>query len=355
MVRALRCLVNIGLLLTAIFNCRAASADRVKVGFVIAQTGSAAWWGKHIVQGLRIAERDQREPRSVEFLIEDDGFSAKTAVTASTKLLIEDKVQALVTFGGGSSAAVAELAERRGVPHIGIAGTETFIRDKKFVYRLFMSNQQQMDLLTEEGKTKDLKTLAVIATEQETMIRFQELFVERNKSTVILTERVQPGDNDMTSLATKIKKANPDGITLFVNPPNLAPLARTLRSLKYTGEFLAGVNAFNPPEIRASQGALLGVSFPAPDDRGDSARKFASQYEKEYSESPASESFYGYDAASLLIAATESGDIQGYLSKLKAFRGSCGNYARTGQSFDVPAILKKITEGAIEAPDGVAQ
>lgn len=309
------------------------------VGFVIAQSGVAAWWGKHIINGMTLADEAQGASKAVKFVVEDDQFSSKNAVTAATKLLAEN-VSALVTFGGGSSTAVAEIAERRKVPLIGISGADGFSRERKFVFRLFMSNEDQMELLTAEAKSLKLKSMGVIATQQETMVDFMNLFAAKNPGLIQFTETIQPSDVDMAPLATKIRGRNPDGLVLFVNPPHLAPLTKLLRGQRYAGPFIGGVNIFNPSEIKASDGALVGTLFPAPDSTN--AQAFVDLYRKRFSESPPSEAFYGYDVATLLIDAARSGDLVRYLQESKEMRGLSGIFPRHGQSFDVPAKLRRV-------------
>lgn len=309
------------------------------VGFIIAQSGVAAWWGKHIINGMTLADETQGASKAVKFVVEDDQFSSKNAVTAATKLLAEN-VSALVTFGGGSSTAVAEIAERRKVPLIGISGADGFSREKNFVFRLFMANEDQMELLTTEGKSLNLKSMGVVATQQETMVDFMNLFAAKNPGRIQFTETIQPSDVDMAPLATKIRGRNPDGLVLFVNPPHLAPLTKLLRAQRYSGPFIGGVNVFNPSEIKASEGALVGTLFPAPDST--KAREFVELYRKRFSESPPSEAFYGYDAAALLIEAARSGDLVRYLQESKEMQGLSGVFPRRGQSFDVPAKLRRV-------------
>ena len=320
-----------------------------RVGVIAAQTGPAAWWGENIFRGVKLAAEEQGANPSVTFLYEDDAFSAKNAVTAATKLINEDNVDAIITFSGGPTAAVAEITERRNIPLIGISGSDAFTTGRKFAYRLFISNDGQIDLLTKEAEKRNLQKIALIATSQESMLHFQKLFTAKNSGKIVLNEEVSTSDNDMNSLATKIMSKRPDGVLLFVNPPQLSALSRALRAQGFTQPFLGGVNASNPSEIRASQGALLGAMFPAPS--GQDAAAFLEKLKKsEKLEDASSECLYGYDAAKILIEAAHSGDLANFLANSKEQHGLSGVYPRAGQSFDVPVRLKTIL-----ADDGTAR
>jgi branched-chain amino acid transport system substrate-binding protein len=312
----------------------------VKIGVIAATTGPLAWWGQGIAHAVELAGDDFDSTGSVTFVVEDDGFIPKNAVTAARKLIEQDGVAALIVFGGGSSTAVAEVCQMRRVPMIGISVVSGYTTERSLVYRIFMSYQEEIELIYRELERRHLNRVAVVSHQQESMLNYRNGLVARLGSKVVADEEIGLSDTDLQPLATRLQSKKPDAIVFFVNPPQLAPLTRALRNRRFEGPFFGGVNAFNPSEIEAAKGAMLGTIFTGPPR--EQAHQIIGQLKKLHKEEVSSEALYSYDAASLLIRAAQSGALHDFLGNVTSYKGALGTYRRNGQSFEISADLYKI-------------
>lgn len=328
-----------------LFLASAHAEDEKKIGVIVALSGPVAPTGESIRNAIGLADKKFDRDGKVEFVFEDDQFQAKQAVTAAEKLINQDKVDALVSFSGATSAAVSEVAERRKVPLVTITSLGTLGKNKNMVFTLFVSEDQQVGLLSAEIAKRGYKKIALVTTVQDAVMGMRKNFAAKNSSLIVRDEEVLPGDTNLNSVVTRIQVQKPEAVVLFTLPPQLSVLSRQLRDQGFSAQFFGGPPMYNPPEILAAKGALEGALLPGPSTKN--ADEFLASYEREFHIPCISEGFYGYDVATLLIQAVSSGDILGYLNQKKSFEGLSGTYPQNeAKVFQVPGELKQITATA---------
>ena len=322
-----------------------------KIGVIVALTGPLASVGVSIKNAAGLAKEKFDPNDTVQFLFDDDQFQSKNAIIAAEKFISQDHVDALITFSGATSAAVSELAERRKVPMVGITALSTIGKSKSFVYSLFIGARPQVEMLSQAADTAGFQRIALLTTVHESMLEMHKIFVDLRPARIVREEEVQPGDIQLSSVATKILAEKPDAIVLFLLPPQISAAARFLRTQGFQGQFIGGPPVYNPPEIKSANGALTGIWLPGPSSHGSS--EFLAEYAKRFNEPCISEGLYGYDTASLLIQAAKSDDIAKHLRESKSFPGLVGEYPkRENNVFDVPVELKKISsDGTLQSSE----
>ena len=98
------------------------SGEAVKVGVVVPLTGAQAIFGEDLRHGMELAVEKVNAEGGVlggklELVIEDDATQAAQSATAATKLIVQDKVAAIVgTNGSSGSLAMMEVAVQYGIP-----------------------------------------------------------------------------------------------------------------------------------------------------------------------------------------------------------------------------------------------
>ena len=320
-----------------------AHAQDKRVGVIIGLTGPVAEVGESIKNGILLAKSTFDKNNKMEFIFEDDQFQSKNSVSAAEKLISVDKIDCLITFGGSTSTAVAQIAEQKKIPMIAITSLSSIGKNKSYVYSLFLSMTKQVELTSNYIESKNLKNIGIITTTQEALIQLKNEFINSNKNKVVINEEVVPGEVNLSSLATKYKQSKADGILLYLLPPQLSIFSRQLRSQGYRGQIFGGPPMYNPSEIKNAGGALTGAILPGPDTKN--LAEINSQYQKTYNRLPISEGIYGYDAAHLLIEAANSEDINSYLKNSGEFQGSAGTYPKDQDNvFNVPSELREIKE-----------
>ena len=318
-----------------------ADADEpLRIGVIVPLSGPVSWWGQSISRIAEYARKDVAGGRAVELHIEDDQFSAKSALSAANKLIEQDRVDAILTFSGGPSTAVSEICERKGVPMFGISAVDSYTTGKKSVFRIFMSNSSQMKQFTSEFDRKNLHRMSIATISQESALATRKVLLELNPSRFVTDEELAPDSRDMASIATKLLSKQPEGVVLLVNPPLLSMLSRSLRGQGYQGSIYGGVGTFSPAEIEASQGTLVGTVFPSPDR--DKATPLIERYQREFHDVPASDALFAYDAIHFLTSRAADGQLSKNLNESTRFEGILGQYSREGNSLSVEASLWKV-------------
>ncbi len=324
-------------------NLLAEERSKASIGVILALSGPLAEVGESIKNSILLAQENYDGEKKVKIIFEDDEFKTKNSVTAANKLINIDKVDSLITFSGGTSNAVASIAEKNKIPMLGITALSSIGIDRKYVFSLFLSKQGQIDILAQAAKKTKLKRLSIITSTQEALIFLKDELIKKIPGKIISSDEVIPGDINLNSLASKVRLENPDGIFLFLLPPQISLFSKQLRQQGYRGKFLGGPPIFNPSEIKAANGALTKAWFPGPESTYLS--EYLSNYEDKYSKLPISEGLYAYESAHLLIKAIFSKNLIGYLSNLKQFSGIAGSYYKNSDNaFQIPVELREISE-----------
>ncbi|HQH28216.1 MAG TPA: ABC transporter substrate-binding protein, partial [Oligoflexia bacterium] len=269
---------------------------------------------------------------------------AARAIAATKKLVEQDKVLGVIVFGSGTSAAVSLLLERKKIPAITIAMSEDVVRNREFIFRHYLPLSAQSNAIAAEVDRRNYHRIAVIATQQEAMLRFRDVFRQRFVNRIVLDEQVLPGEVDFSALVTRLRRANPEAVYLLLMPPELSVLPRRLREAKLEAEFFGSAQLQNPAVLAAANGALDGVWFTGVDDRR--AQPLFREYQREFGELPVPDAVHAYEAALLFIAALRNvpDDVRSYLANPSGFRGALGEYGIVPpNTYEVGAVLKQIT------------
>lgn len=105
-------------------------ADPIRIGIWTSLTGASAIEGELIENGARLAAAQWNAKggingRQIDFVVYDDQSTTEGAVTATTRLIENDKVDAIIGSNlSNSIVATASLIEEAGIPFVG-SGTGT--------------------------------------------------------------------------------------------------------------------------------------------------------------------------------------------------------------------------------------
>jgi branched-chain amino acid transport system substrate-binding protein len=301
-------------------------AESPKIGVIIALSGPIAFTGTNIKNGMVIAQQESGRDASA-VIYEDDQFIPRKAVDAAKKLIEIDKVRGLIVFGSSTSIAVAEIAERAEIPMMAIAMTEKVVAGKHYVFQHFVSAPVQMELVKKETLRRGYRTVAIISSQQDAMLRMRDLFSQDAPAKIVLDETFVPGDVELRGVSTKVAHLNPDAVFLLLMPPQCSTAARFLREQGYKGDFVGGPPTGDPHEWKAANGALKGTWFVTPEIHSED---FRTAYRKQFGEIEIEDSGHGYDTMKLMHQALTKPDPIEYLATLKDFTGSLGTYSTNG-------------------------
>ena len=215
----------VGLGLSVMLGTNGASAD-VKIGAVLSVTGPASFLGdpeKRTIE-MYVAEINAKggvNGQQIKLVIYDDAGDPNQARTFVTRLIEEDKVDALLAGSTtGTTMPIIPLAEEAQIPLINFAGAvQAVFPAKKWNFKTPHTDLMACEKIFTDLKKRGLTKVALISGADAfgKSMRDQCMTVTGKYGIEVLHEETyQPRDSDMTPQLTNIK--NKPGVQGVVNP-----------------------------------------------------------------------------------------------------------------------------------------
>lgn len=215
-------------------SAKSTSNGPIRVGVEIAQTGDAASLGVPGLQGIRFTiDKINRDggisvggtKRKIELIVRDDASDPDTARAVTQQLITDDKVDAII--GGVYSNVVTPalvVAERYGVPDITTFAYSPAILPKnaKFSFVNTPSTVDEFRGPLALMKSLGLHSVGLIATNDDLGQGFlsgMPALVKSYGLTVGGTEQIEDNQSDFSSVMSRMKGMNVDGVIVEAGPP----------------------------------------------------------------------------------------------------------------------------------------
>lgn len=342
-----------GLFAAAVFCIAANSAlADIKIGAVLSVTGPASFLGDPEKKTLEMYVADINAKggingQQVKLFVYDDASDPNQARTFGTRLIEQDKVDALLA--GSTTAttmAIIPLAEDAEIPLINFAGAVQAVHPaKKWNFKTPHTDLMACEKIFEDLKKRNLTKVALISGADAfgKSMRDQCMTVIKKYGIEVLHEETyQPRDNDMTPQLTNIKgKA---GVQAVINPgfgQGPAIVTRNYRQLGIPHPLYQSHGVGSKQFIDLAGPAADGVRLPAaallvaeklPDN--DPQKKVVVDYKKTYeSKTGQPVSTFGghmYDGLMILVEAmqraksADKAKVRDEIEKTKNFMGTGG-------------------------------
>jgi branched-chain amino acid transport system substrate-binding protein len=324
----------------------------IRIGSVLSVTGPASFLGDPEKKTLEmyVAEINAAggvNGQQIKVFIYDDGGDANKARTFATRLVEEDKVDAVV--GGsitGTSLSMRDVYEEAKIPYIALAGAAAIVVPvRPYVFKTPHTEPMSCGKIFEDLKNGNLTKIAMIsgtdgwgkAMREECLKIAQQFGV-----TVVKDEIYGANDSDMTPQLTNIK--NTPGVQAVINcgfGQGPAIVTRNYRQLGITVPFYESHGVSSKSYIDLAGPAAEGVRLPAaallvaeklPDS--DPLKKVAMEYKTKFEKTtgqPVS-TFGGHmrDGLFILVEAmqraksADKAKVRDEIEKTKGFIGTGG-------------------------------
>ena len=141
--------------------------DVIRIGVFNCLTGQNAFGGQLELEGTQLAHKLNPEilGKKVELIVVDNKSDKVEAANAVTRLIENDKVNAIIgTYGSSLAMAGGEVAEKAGVPVIGTSCTNPLVtQGKRYYFRAcFIDPFQGAGAATYAFKNLDFKRAATL-------------------------------------------------------------------------------------------------------------------------------------------------------------------------------------------------
>jgi branched-chain amino acid transport system substrate-binding protein len=335
------------------------TTEPIKIGQVTPLTGDYGWAGELEKQGADLALEEINAKggingRKLVIVREDDKMDPAQSVTAITKLIGVDKVQAVIGMASsGGTLAAAPIAEKDQVVLLSPLATASKISNAgDYIFRLFPSAKQEADKLIEAAVHQGYKNAAIIdinndyGSELAQLIQQKADFLGIN---VVASESYSSDATDFRTQLAKIAGKNPEAIFLMGYANDMTLVIKQAAEMGIKSSFLAS-DMFDVVQLATVGKAAEGVIYAIGDDKTSDAFKvaFKAKYGKEANIYEA----MNYDAVNLLALAIQRGGndgiaIKNELYKIHDYPGASGtiNFDSNGDAVDHPMILKIVKDG----------
>jgi branched-chain amino acid transport system substrate-binding protein len=183
--------------------------DMTAVGCVLPLSGRYQAYGDRILRGLVMAAQDFKNVGGdIQLIIKDSGGDPGVAVAAVRDLVMDNKVAAVIgPLSRVAAEAAAEEAEKLWVPIITLTQKEGISHIGSYVFRYFLSNEQQTRALVEYAVLGlDYKRFAILYPDDGYGTRLMNLFWDELDQLGAEVRGVETYDPSQTDFADQIKK-----------------------------------------------------------------------------------------------------------------------------------------------------
>jgi branched-chain amino acid transport system substrate-binding protein len=331
------------------------SGEPYVIGAVLSLTGAQAGLGtpeKNVIdmEVARINADGGINGRPLEVIIEDDASNVDQAVAATTKLIEQDKVLAIIgSTGTGQTMAMRTEIDAAGIPQVSLAGS--LVITKQFdplVFQTPWSNALVVPVTLQYLKDEGLTNIGLITEDTGFGKDGKELVnqVAGDYGLKVVADQVfKPADTDMTGQLTVMKAAGADVVLMWSSVAASAIVPKNMQQLGMTVP-LVGSHGIARQEFVTSAGdaaegaVMFAGKILAPEAHGEGtegytvATEFIARYEEAYGEPPTN-TFAGhaYDGLYLVVEAMKrlpegftSADLRDEIEKTDGFVGIGGTF-----------------------------
>jgi branched-chain amino acid transport system substrate-binding protein len=295
-----------------------AAQAQMKVGVITSATGPTAAVG--IPQKNSAALLPRRIGNiEIEYTLLDDASDSTQTVTLIKKLLVEQKVDAIIGPSGSPNAMAAlQFISEAKTPMLAPVGTTAVVLpmddQKRWVFKTTQNDGLICEALVAHMVRQGIKTVGFIGFGDaygESWFRVFVPMIDKAGIRLVANERFQRTDQSVIGQATKIIAANPDAVLVgAAGGPTVLPHT-TLVERGYKGAIYQTHGAATPDFVRlggkAVEGAVMAASLmlvldqvPESNPAKKTATDYIVAYEKMYGTKPATFGANVFDAGLLL-------------------------------------------------------
>jgi ABC-type branched-chain amino acid transport systems, periplasmic component len=338
-----------GLCLMLVSGCNAQKTATIKIGGNFELTGEIAEFGIMGENGAKLAIKEANEnggvlKRQIEYISTDNQSNAAESTAATTKLVTQDKVIAIIgPMTNANTLAAIPVASANNVLLITPTSTDESITVgdeglNKWVFRSCFINTFQGEIAASYVlNTLNASKATLIIDQNGTYAKslavgFQDTFEKAGKQIVASEEYTFGQDTDFRVMLAEIKAQDPDVIFVPGWANQAGAIIKQAREMGLDTVFLGGDGwGTGPISDIAGKTALNNAYYVDQVALDDPVlADFAAAYKKEYGQDADMFAALGYDAANMIITAIEQANsmdtekIREALENLTDFQGITG-------------------------------
>jgi branched-chain amino acid transport system substrate-binding protein len=345
------------------------NGDTIKVGVYGDLTGQTSSFGQSTKNGIELAVEEINnaggvEGKKIQLIVEDDQGRPEQAKTVVSKLINQDKVQAVLgEVASTNSLAAAPVAQEAKIPMITPSSTNPKVTEVgDYTSRVCFIDPFQGSVMAKfASNTLHAKTAAILgdvnSDYSKGLTQFFEDEFTKLGGKVVAKEAYTQTDPDFKGQLTKIRDLKPDVIYIPGYYGQVGIIAKQARELDMNMPLLGG-DGWDSPELWKLGGDALKNAYisnhysaenPAPE-----IQNFVKAYKAKFNVEPDSLAALAYDAAKVLAdaikragGAGDSAKLKDAINSTKDFAGVTGKISLdSGRNAVKPAVVLELDPAA---------
>jgi branched-chain amino acid transport system substrate-binding protein len=333
----------------------ALAQSTIKIGSILSTTGPAAFLGEDMKAGMELAVDEINSKggingRKIEWVFYDAESQTQKGLSATRRLLTQDRVDIMVGGGNMSGMALAmlQLTEKAGMPFISTEGSMqivTPVAERPWTFKSTVDDDQVIERLADYFGKRKIKKVALLADSsgfgQSAVEQFKKVAPTRGLDVVY--ESFNPSDTDMAPQLGKIKAAGVEAIVCWTVTPAGVVAMKQAKSLGLGN--VPFIHSYGFVDKRymdlagdaAKDVLLVSVKFPVGTDLPDAdptkqrILELTRNFETRFKRKPNQFAAQTYDAIYLAKTALEKGGsdkdkVRDALRGVRNFAGVGGNF-----------------------------
>jgi branched-chain amino acid transport system substrate-binding protein len=340
------------------------STGPIVVGYYGDLSGRTSSFGQSTKNGVEMAADEINKAggingRTVQIITEDDQGEPNKAATVVTKLINQDKVQALLgEVASSNSLAAAPKAQEAKVPMISPSSTNPAVTQVgDYIFRVCFIDPFQGEVMAKfAANNLKAKRAAILYDFNSDYSRGLYQFFKRSFTSlggqIVSEQSYTQGDRDFSGQLTAIRAANPDVIYVPGYYGEVGVISNQTKQLGIKAPLLGG-DGWDAPQLWQLGGASLNGNYISnhysKDDPSPAIQKFVADYKGRYNISPDALAALGYDSMKVLADAikragsTENTKLRDAIAQTKDFPGVTGKISIDKDRNAVkPAVVLKL-------------
>jgi len=339
----------------------------IKIGYFGDLTGPTFNFGKSAINGVLMAASEVNQAggingRQIDVFIEDDKGSPEEAARLTAKLIVQDKVVAIIAGGtSGNSRAAAPKAQASHIPMISPSSTDPAVTQTgNYIFRACFVDTFQGEVMADFAvNTLKAKKAAIVfdfnSPYSKGLTDYFKRSFARLGGSIVTEQTYTQGDADFKGQLSTVRSAEPDVIYIPGYYGDVALIVKQARMIGLTQPLLGG-DGWDAPELwqlggDALNGAYISTHYSV-DDPSPAIQTFVDLYKQRYGNlQPDAHAALAYDGARILFDAltrtgTTDGDkLRDALAQTKNFNGVTGVISMDADRNAVkPAVVLKLED-----------
>lgn len=330
-------------------GCKAPEEKVIKIGFIGPLTGDVKTFGESTKNGFQMAIDKHNSTAGgykIVTVIADDRNDPTEAVNVATKLISQDKVQAIVgSVTSSTTIPVSDVANSKKIVQITGTGTNTKVTvdngvRKEFVFRACFIDPFQGKVGAKFALDNlKAKTAAVMYDQANDYTKgLAEVFkanFEQGGGEVVAYEAYAKDDSDFSAQLTAIAGKKPDVLYLPDYYQKVSLIGKQARAKGITAPFL-GADGWDSSELdfATMEGGYFTNHY-SPADARPEVQAWVKEYKAKFGSEPDALGTLAYDATNLLLNAIDTAKSNDPIKIKDAMKATKDFMAVTGKlSFD---------------------